>query len=126
MFPFESFNGRLKKCGYSNNVIDQITENVTIKAVQIKQEETKLEYLSNKIDVQISSLSIVELNAIQRLGDCSFYAAYHKGATIITSISYKMAKKTSDFFVSTQDGRIGKIKYFFKSDVATMLFWRSS
>lgn len=118
MFAFESFNGRLKKSGYSNNVVNQIAEYCTIKATQVDKKSEQTKYLSNEIYLQISTLSIIESNAIQRLGNCTFYAAYHKGPVIFTSTSYTLAKKTSDFFISIQSGRMGKVKYFFKSNEA--------
>lgn len=118
MFSFESFNGTLKKYGYSTNVINQIVEKIVINSKQNENMLSSSEYFANPVTIPMST---DETNCIKTYGDITsikFYATFHKGFIVFTSTSYTRAKKTADFFVSTRSDRIGKIKYFFQIEIS--------
>lgn len=122
MFNFESFNGTLKHFGArSNNVINQVIENIIIETTRDEQTEVKCSRefeLGDKISVIPSAADNLALFKANIIGQISYYSSLKKGAMKLTSTKYNLAKKTMDYFVNATENVYGKIKYYVKSDCA--------
>lgn len=121
MFTFESFNGTLRKYGEnSNNVINQVIENIAIKSSESVSESVSEDIASvivcqDKIKIKPTICDAVVLRQSKIVDERKYFATIKKGKTKFTSIEYTQAKKTVDYFVETTDNTFGKVKFYLES-----------
>lgn len=125
MFSFESNNGILGTYfNGSRDITKQIalryilkrSQNVSEKHNQ-HRERNICQILEPKIVIKLSSSEIAALNekqiAIQDSQKFVVYERFHKDNVIYTSVQYKKAKKSIDYFVAFGYETIGKILFYF-------------
>lgn len=114
LFCFESYNGTLAKYGkYPNNVLNQVVESVVLNfaAEKVTVTQTK-DKIFSEIFIRPSASDKSILESEKLCGTTKIFSAMKRGNTIFTSINYKCAKKTADYFIETNQNDHGKIKYF--------------
>lgn len=120
LFPFEQYNGKLKKyVTSSNDILSQITTKYLIERNAIRKgtrnETKKSEILRDetKIHPSKSEKLLIRKYTAASAPHLKFFTSMSRGNCAFTSVSLTRAKKTIDYFVCTTDNKIGRVKYYF-------------
>lgn len=117
MFCFESYNGTLKSyASAAPQVLHQITDKVALMLSKNNKRPDMIERVSNKITMRLGPLELEAIKSANILGGFSLHSSFNRGSLKFTSTVYKAATFTSDFFICTTEGGMGKIKLFVQSE----------
>lgn len=114
MFPFESYNGLLKRFVVApTDVLYQIaTRYIVYKMVQTDEINEQSAVLRNETNVTFENdhLRAFEEADVQPI---MCYACFNRNGVKFTSKVYTKAKKTTNYFVITESGIIGSVQFYF-------------
>lgn len=129
LFVYEDFNGYLLKLvSGPTNVMTQISSKYCLQRTYNKNENInsveispKSKLLGRGSSLELNSLNDKERGAILNIVQPEKYIFKHlrlstKKGIIYTSIAYKRAERTIDYFIGVKDGSIGAVQYYLNID----------
>lgn len=120
MFSFESMNGKLLKLvNGTQDITQQIAEKYCLSKIfnekydKIDNNEPKL-YTKSEIKLTDVEINLLKENDAFDENNFVIFTKLKLNHEIYTTINYKLAKRTADYFLSFEEDFFGIAKYFFK------------